>query len=133
LEFGSSAQRLSYSFFGSLAGGDCTVLHPAGGFGGVKSLGCQDGKHNLERKYDKLKVGMTDKEVSGIMGSGKSVTAEEIAAYAEYPKLDLAGLSGDTRWVKWGDGYPYVLAGFDKDKLVVARIVGVAPAKKIGP
>lgn len=95
-------------------------------------LGCGDGKSDLERKYDKLKVGMTDKEVTAIMGSGKPVTAEEIAAYLEYPKLDLSGLSGDTRWVRWGDGYPYVLAGFDKDKLVVARIVGAKPPDRVG-
>ena len=94
--------------------------------------GCGDGKHELERKYDRLKLDMTAEQVTAIMGQGKPVTAAEIAAYPEHPKLDTAGLPEDTRWVRWGDGYPYVLAGFSKDKLVMAQILGVDPPKRLG-
>ena len=98
---------------------------PCAGCGGER-------KHELESKYDQLKLDMSAGQVTAIMGEGKPVTAAEIAAYPEHPKLDMTGLPEDTRWVRWGDGYPYVLAGFSKDKLVLAQIVGVGPPKRLG-
>jgi uncharacterized lipoprotein YajG len=96
--------------------------------------GCKGGdqKHELERKYDQLKVDMTADEVTGIMGEGKPVTATELAEYPEYGQLDLTDLPKDIRWVRWGDGHPYVLAGFSKDILVLAAIKGVGPPKREG-
>lgn len=94
--------------------------------------GCGDGGHELERKYDRLKLDMTTVQVAAIMGQGKPVTTAEIAAYPEFPKLDLTGLPEDARWVRWGDGYPYVVACFSKDKLVLSRILGVGPPKRLG-
>ena len=94
--------------------------------------GCGDGKHDLERKYDRLKLDMTAEQVTAVMGEGKPVTAADIAAYPEHPKLDMTGLPDDTRWVRWGNGYPYVLAGFSKDGLVLAQVFGVGPPKRLG-
>ncbi len=94
--------------------------------------GCGDGKHELERKYDRLKLDMTAEQVTAVMGEGKAVTTAEIAAYPEHPKLDATGLPDDTRWVRWGDGYPYALAAFSKDRLVLAQVLGVGPPKRLG-
>ena len=91
--------------------------------------GCGDGKHALEKKYDQLAVGMTAEQVKQVMGEGKPVTAAEIAVYPEHPKLDTTGLPADTRWVRWGEGLPYVLVGFSQDKVVLARVFGVGPPK----
>ena len=95
-------------------------------------VGCGAGKHDLERKYEQLKIDMTAEKVKTVMGDGKPVTSSEIASYPEYPKLNLNGLPDDTRWVRWGESYPYVLAGFSKDRLVIAQIVGVGPPKRLG-
>lgn len=94
--------------------------------------GCGDGKHDLERKYDQLKLDTTVEQVTAIMGDGEPVAAADIAAYPEHPKLDMTGLPDDTRWVRWGDGYPYVLAGFSKGRLVLAQVFGVGPPKRLG-
>jgi hypothetical protein len=104
------------------------------GAGSLLFAGCKGGdqKHELERKYDQLKIDMTSEEVAAIMGEGKPVTAAELATYPEHPQLDTTGLPEDTRWVRWGDGYPYVLAGFGKDILVLAAIKGVGQPKRLG-
>ena len=65
-------------------------------------VGCGDGKHDLERKYDRLKLDMTAEQVTAMMGEGKPVTAADIAAYPEHPKFDMTGLPDDTRWIRWG-------------------------------
>ena len=98
----------------------------------VTLAGCGDGKHDMERKYDRLKLRMTAEQVTAVMGEGKPVTASDIAAYSEHPKLDMTDLPDDTRWVRWGDGYPYVLVGFSKDRLVLAQVSGVGPPKRLG-
>jgi hypothetical protein len=90
------------------------------------------GKSELERRYDGLKLDMTAEQVTAVMGEGKPVTAAEIAAYPESPKLDMTGLPGDARWVRWGDGVPYVLAGFSNDRLVLAQLTGAAAPKRLG-
>ena len=94
--------------------------------------GCGDGKSDLERKYDQLKLDMTAEQVKAVMGEGKPVTAAEVAAYPEHPKLDMTGLPEDARLVRWGDGVPYVLAAFSQDRLVLAQITGASQPKRLG-
>lgn len=95
-------------------------------------VGCGDGKHPLEKKYDQLALDMTAEQVQQVMGEGKPVTAAEVTSYPGHPKLDTTDLPADTRWVRWGDGLPYVLVGFSQDKVVLAQVLGVGPPKRTG-
>jgi hypothetical protein len=94
-------------------------------------LGCGgDSAVALQEKFDRLKLGMTNSQIAEIMGAGKAVTFAEIKAYPEFPTLNPADAPEDSKWTRWGEGYPYVLAAVSKDKLVLVRILGVRPSKK---
>lgn len=99
----------------------------------VSLAGCGGDEHksDLEQKYDRLKLGMSHQEVAAILGPGRQVTAAQIAAAPEYPKLDTAGLPEDTVWYVWDGNLQYVLVGFSKDKAVLAQITG-SPPKQLG-
>ena len=64
--------------------------------------GCSgDGKSNLERRYDGVQTGMTEEQVIGVMGPGRSVTAAEVNTYAEHLKFDTKEFPSDAKWVQW--------------------------------
>jgi hypothetical protein len=99
---------------------------------GVVSLtGCGGGdrKSDLEQKYHRLTLGMSQQEVVAILGPGRKVTAAQIAAVPEYPKLDTTGLPEDTVWYVWDGNLQYVLVGFSQDKAILSRITGTSPPK----
>lgn len=96
----------------------------------IAITGCQRAKHELELKYDTLTIDMTYDQVIAIMGEGKSVSTKEFSLNPEYSNIDTTDLPADIRWVRWHEGYPYVIGGFSKDKLVVVQITGVDGSRK---
>jgi hypothetical protein len=99
----------------------------------VLLTGCGgDRKSALEQKYHRLTFGMSHQEVVAILGPGRQVTAAQIAAVPEYPKLDTTGLREDTVWYVWDGSLQYVLVGFNQDKAILTRITGSSPPRRLG-
>ncbi len=94
--------------------------------------GCQNAnsRSDLERRYDQVKLNMTQDQVKSIMGDGREVTRAEIEKYPEYPKFDTTDFPKATKWMQWDGKLQYVLAGFSEGKLVVIRLVGAQAPKR---
>jgi hypothetical protein len=95
-------------------------------------MGCNgDSSKEMEQKYDQLKVDMSVAEVNAIMGgAGKAMSVDVVDEMPEKERPDLTKLPSDTRWVRWGESYPYVLVAFSKDKMVLAQVLMYKHSKK---
>jgi hypothetical protein len=81
-----------------------------------------------ERKFERLKVGMTSQDVEAVLGKGgKEVGADEVAALmrealtpkgvpGKAPKVELPDLSG-ARGVRWGDDRKSITVIYTGDRV----------------
>ena len=90
--------------------------------------GCGDGLD--ERKFERLKVGMTSQDVEAVLGKGgKEIGSDEVAALmrdaltpkgaagkAGVPKVELPDLSG-ARGVRWGDDKKSITVIYTGDRV----------------
>ena len=84
-----------------------------------------------ERKFSRLKVGMTSQDVEAVLGKGgKEISSEELTnlmrealapkaaeGKAAGPKLELPDLTG-VRGVRWGDDSKSITVVFSNDRVI---------------
>jgi hypothetical protein len=66
--------------------------------------------------YDRVRNGMTFREVATLLGNGQAVEAAEVPGLAE--DEHLARVLGEARWSKWQEGGQSVYVGFVTDRVV---------------
>ncbi|HEX3151940.1 MAG TPA: hypothetical protein VHR66_27960 [Gemmataceae bacterium] len=91
-------------------------------------IGCGGGVD--ERKFSRLKVGMTSQDVEAVLGKGgKEITSDELTTMmrealapkpaegkAAGPKLEMSDLTG-VRGVRWGDESKSITVIFSNDRV----------------
>ncbi len=91
--------------------------------------GCSgNGKTDFQNRYERIQTGMTEQQVTDILGPGKVTPAAELATFSEYPKLDPKEFSPNVKWVKWDGNLQYILVGFTDGKVEVCRLMGARPS-----